>query len=213
MNSLRHSLFRFITMFVCALPLAACAVSGSGIEGQVVEEGTNKPVSGAIVIARWHGTASMLVDSRTVCVHVESATTDDQGRFRFSRWYQTPKFIVSGVQPTVTAYKPGYEGKLFEEKIYHLKPFTGTRGERFQSLWRVVSATGCSSAGRTRRNLYPLYKAVYEEAKPLATTDEEKQRLQMIREIAASEWVARDAHMTTEESRKLVEEHLRDHLQ
>ncbi len=174
MNSLTPSLSRFMTLLFCVLPLSACAVSGSGIEGQVVEQGTNNPISGAIVIARWHGTASLLVDSQTVCVHVESTVTDDQGRFHFSRWYQPPRRLVSGVQPTATAYKPGYEGKLFEEKIYHLKPFTGGRGERLRYLRRMSGAIGCGSSGESEKNLYLLRKAIYEEAKQIARTDFEK---------------------------------------
>ncbi len=175
MNSLTPSLSRFMTLLFCVLPLAACAVSGSGIEGQVVEQGTNNPISGAIVIARWHGTASLLVDSQTVCVHVESTVTDDQGRFHFSRWYQAPRRLVSGVQPTVTAYKPGYEARLFEEKIYHLKPFTGGRRERLRYIEQVKQSTvSCADPKANGKNLIPLYRALYEEAKPLAQTSDEQ---------------------------------------
>jgi len=38
-----------------AIPLTACALSGEAIEGRVLEEGTNKPIPGAIVVVRWIG--------------------------------------------------------------------------------------------------------------------------------------------------------------
>src|SRR3989344_7252350 len=61
----------------------ACATTPlQPVQGQVLEEGTNKPIANALVVGRWMGTVTHgIVESRTVCYHVESTTTDAEGRF------------------------------------------------------------------------------------------------------------------------------------
>ena len=210
--------FLFVSLSVSlAFILPACATFiGTDVEGQVLKEGTNKPVPEALVVVRWAGSTAAFVESRSVCVHVESTTSDAQGNFHTKSWVaqsDMASFPFTQVAPVPTAYKPGYVYVRKQDNVIYLKTFTGGREGRFQALWRIISATGCDAAGRSQKNLYPLYKAIYEEAKPLATTDEEKQRLRLIREIAAGAWIAQDTNMTTRESKMLIEEHLRDHLQ
>ncbi len=171
MKPLHKTLFPLLTALLL-LPLVACALSGSAIEGKVVEQGTDKPMAGAIVVARWHGTVTALVDAQTVCVHVESTTTDDQGRFHFPRWYQASNPLAFNVQPTVTAYKAGYQAEAYEEKIHHLKPFAGTREERLKKI--AGAAVTCGSAGDSKKNLLPLYRKLYADALPLVVTKEDK---------------------------------------
>lgn len=56
----------------------------------VLDEDTHQPIKGAIVVARWVGTISALVDSQTTCYHVESTTTDAQGRYQLPAWTKLP---------------------------------------------------------------------------------------------------------------------------
>lgn len=75
----------------------------------------------------------------------------------------------------------------------YLKPFTGTADQRFEYLsGPVYTGMGCFAGVleplASNRNLYPLYKAAFQEAKPLARTPEQQQRLRMMRLIAVSEW-------------------------
>lgn len=229
----------FLWLFVL-LPLSACALSGGSIDGKVVEEGTNKPIPNVIVVVQWVGNLWAVVESQTVCVHVLTTTTDVQGRFHFPGWAKASTIgPVTGVEPSITVYYPGYtlvritpppsserfssHGHPLEPyplglfgikpATLYMAPFTGTRKERLEHLWRIFSATGCHSAGRSARNLYPLYESVYEESKHMAVTEEEKQKLRLMRQIAATAWIAEDRHMTSRESQKLIDEHLRDHLQ
>lgn len=157
---------------------SACAFSGNVIEGQVLEVGTNKPLAGAIVIARWDKTYSSLVDTTTVCIHVESAVTDEQGRFRLPTW--------RGKAPSwgTDVHKPGYErssehhGTRTGEYDYVLKPHAGTREERLKYLLKINRTTGCNSASESEKNLFPLRKAVYEEAEQLTKTSEDRKTLE-----------------------------------
>ena len=64
--------------------LASCSIGTprhwSEQTGTVLEEGTDTTIEGAIVIARREGWISQLVDSQSVCYHVETANTDKSGR-------------------------------------------------------------------------------------------------------------------------------------
>ncbi|MEX2164322.1 MAG: hypothetical protein WD823_08780 [Sulfuricaulis sp.] len=208
-----------LALLVSLLPLTACALSGKAIDGKVLEEGTQQPIPSAIVVARWQGHLASWGHGKTVCYHVLTTTSDERGHFHFPAWKKDiTEDWQKNIRPEdvlIDAYKPGYglpTAPSQKREIVLLKPFTGTRGQRFQSLWRNFRATGCHAAGRSARNLYPLYKATYEESKPLAATDEEKRLLQIMRELTASAWIAEDDSRSTGEEQKLIKEFLRDHL-
>lgn len=176
----RLYLLFFAAMFF--LPLPACALSGGALEGVVLEEGTNKPIPEAIVIARWSGTAFSFVESPSVCVHVLTTTTDAEGKYRFPAWRkESPLKGVRDVHPIITAHKPGHaeyrspgyvRTEEFKQNIRYLKPFAGGREERLKVI-RTASVS-CESAGESKKNLLPLYRTLYEEARALAVTKEDK---------------------------------------
>ncbi len=184
MSILRNVLLSLV-MLSGLSPLTACALSGSAIEGKVLEEGTNKPIPDAIVIARWNGTAFSFVESPTVCVHVLTTTTDAEGKYRIPAWRKdSPIKGVRDVHSIVTAHKPGYEthsppgyarSEEFRKNIRNLKPFTGRREERLKYLQSVEGNVRlCRSPEAGEKNLLPLYRALYEEAKSLAKTREDQ---------------------------------------
>ena len=76
------------------------------------------------------------------------------------------------------------------EDVY-LKVFTGSASARFEYLrGRVVSGMSCHGAGTSERNRYPLVRAAFQEAKPLAVTKEQQKSLGLLRDIALSTWLA-----------------------
>lgn len=189
-------LLRLMFMLSTLLPLSACGLSGGPVVGQVIEEGTHKPVPGAIVAAKWVGNVPAFAESRTVCVHVESAVADQEGKFRLPRWRKpsTVGPVVMDLAPVVVAYKPGYglPAKPSQaDEIVYVAPFKGTTKERFDYLGRVISATSCVSAGESYKNLYRVTHAVYEEGKAIARTPDEKQRAERFRELAEDTLVNR----------------------
>ena len=172
---------RLMFLLVASLPLAACALSGEAIEGRVLEEGTNKPIAGAIVVVRWMGdttSGSWLVESRTSCYHVETATTDGQGSYRTKPWRQPQHkdYTVKFNRIAIDAYKPGYgfPDKLSRTtEVEYLSPFKGTREARLDYL-RSLSGKECGSQHDYAKKLIPLYRALYEEARAIAVTPIEK---------------------------------------
>jgi hypothetical protein len=166
--------------------LAACATTPlQPVQGQVLEEGTNKPVANALVVGRWMGTVTHgIVESRTVCYHVESTTTDAEGRFTLPPTEKEYKYRDGDHYTSITVYKLGYEAYLppgyarseaYRQNIRYLQPFAGGREERLKYLERAEqSIRTCRSPQAEEKNLLPLYRAFYEEAKSLAKTKEDQ---------------------------------------
>ena len=188
MNRLSHPSFRLLTLLACMLPLTACAsaFTSKAIDGQVIEEGNHQPIPNAIVIAKWVGHLATFAHGKTICYHVLSTTTDKQGRYQFPAWEKpftedwqknvTPEYF------DVTAFKPGYErsDEYYKTQsgmhnIDILKPFTGTREERLRYIESVKQSTAsCANQRAHGKSLIPLYRALYNEAKPLAKTGDEQ---------------------------------------
>lgn len=73
----------------------------------------------------------------------------------------------------------------------YLKPFSGTPTQRIRYIRTVVfNGMNCGEGGASRRNLYPLQKAAYQEARPLANTRDDLEQLRGMRAIAESTWRA-----------------------
>lgn len=182
MKTLSKCLVYLTMILVSVSPLSACAYSGGPLDGYVLEERTNKPIPGAIVVVRWQGTAFSFVDTHTVCMHVESATTDDQGRYHIASWRKSAEPVgVRNLEPIVTAHKAGYEwSSVFSENVQYLKPRTGSVDVRLIYLLRVSSATRCGEAKASEKNLLPLKKALYQEASAIASTPEDKEKAETL---------------------------------
>jgi len=164
-----NRLFLTILSSLLLLPLTACGLSSGSVSGKVLEEGTDKPIDGAIVIVRWKGYVSAIVDAQTVCVHVESATTDKRGNYKVSGWSKPSTMgPVFNVKPVVSAYKVGYglpgNPAQKDEDVY-LAPFKGTSGERLEYLKRIHGAISCGAQDESEKNMLPFLKALHGEAK------------------------------------------------
>ncbi len=170
----------YLTMIIASVsPLSARAYSGGPLDGYVLEERTNKPIPGAIVVVRWQGTAFSFVDTHTVCMHVESATTDDQGRYHIASWRKSAEPVgVRNLEPIVTAHKAGYErsGVLAKKQDFEfLKRITGGESERLSYLERIEYATRCPNAEESEKNLLPFYRELHKEAlSHVVTKDDQK---------------------------------------
>jgi len=177
----RTVLPRLLLTALSLLPLSACAgLSGGPIEGRVLEAGTNKPIAEAIVVARWEGHLASYAHGKTVCYHVLTTTTNGEGQYRFPAWNKDiTEDWQKNIRPErvlIDAYKPGYRFHSAPEDRANdrvLAPFTGGRGERLEYL---SSFTGmqCGSRDNYSKQLAPLYRSIYEEARGLAVTKEER---------------------------------------
>lgn len=208
-------LWRLVLLWLAILFLTACVLSSCAVSGKVVEDGTNKPIAGAFVAALWEGIVSVPGHAHQVCVHIEGAITDANGKYKFDRWSKSSSGFVSDLEPDVTSYKAGYgwpDHTSQKREVELLTPFRGTKEDRLKFLLRVVSATRCASAGSSSKNIYPMYKAIYEEAKSIAVTAEDWQTVDILREEAARAAVRPDGHLTSGEMNQRMTEFLKDNL-
>ena len=183
--------------------MSACSLSSLPINGQVLEEGTGKPIPDAIVVVTWKGDWWQWVQSSTVCYHVETARTDAEGKYHIPAWslpWEIEHLTVTGKETFYEAYKPGYTQPFNpgnKPKNILLARFKGTKDEYFDYLFGAAS---CTSAGESRKNLYRLYSAIAEEAQALAETPDQKKRAERLLDLAVDLLVNRTKPTTTNQN-------------
>jgi hypothetical protein len=153
---------RHLGLAALALLLQACRVTGDAIDGQVLEDGTNKPVPEAWVAARWTCTGG---HTHTVCYHVMVTATDKEGRYHFPAWSKEGNNYCVNDDSFVhfDVYKPGYAKTpgprrysnsvtpqpprktsarsgtaLDKREILYVKPLDGTREERLSKTLYAI---------------------------------------------------------------------------
>ena len=179
-----------LTLVLCILllPLTACATEPPAKVGRVLEAGTNKPIAGAIVIARWKGFMPAPGHGSTLCYHVESAVTNAEGVYRISAWHEDLQHaILQDKTIYIDAYKSGYvrSQEFYKQQSYRqgielMEGFKGTREERLEYLLRLDEATSCAEAGSSSANLLSLERSLYQEARSLALTKEDMKAVEVL---------------------------------
>jgi hypothetical protein len=152
-------------------------LSSDPIDGIVVDNETQTPLSGALVVGQWEGDRGGPVQSGTVLVHVETATSDKHGRFNMRAW-NIPNAgdsmsRIRNLRVIVWSYAPGYMVGIMTKtppQTIPMTPFAGTRMERFQLLSRLAIQTG-GEYDNSIKNLTPLRLALSNEAHAIAQTN------------------------------------------
>jgi len=204
--------FLFIGLVIllssCALALPKRILP---VTGQVIDQASGQPVEGAIIVMRWQGTGTMaFVDQQTQCYHVETATTDAEGRFSTKAWREASQYRNLGLKERMdTVYKAGYRHVRSKDGVYYLKRDRGSVEKRLEYLDSLIRSVGCFGSGKSERNLYMLRKFAFYEAK---NTGAPQDFLQSMRKLAASAWLAQDGSTSWSEHNKNISEFLKDHL-
>lgn len=182
----------FVLLFVIRI-----GVGGGPVSGRVIDVDTNLPIAGAIVVARWQKSSFSIADSTSYCIHVETATSGEDGRYHITRWWQFPPILGFDGLTGMDAYHAGYEsaapparGQGHPEDVY-MKRFAGTSADRFAFLARhVFSGMSCLEGGSSRKNLYKLLRVALAEASDLNIGQPKDTGIANMRSIAAEEWLA-----------------------
>ncbi|VAW99343.1 hypothetical protein MNBD_GAMMA22-1503 [hydrothermal vent metagenome] len=211
-------LLSFILLLLNACASGEPLMSWPEMNGQVVDTDTGEPIADAFVIARWQGRVGFFHGSST-CYHVESTMSDAQGNFTIPSWFEWfDNFWTHMKSVSISTYKSDYVtvfNRLSNEEkknIQYQRKSNGTREDKLGYIKLTARRNFCSNAGQSRRKSYYLYRRLYEDAKKITLTKDEKKNLEWFRDIAVSAWVATDQNRTREEKEKLVLEHLRDNL-
>ncbi len=172
---LSASILSIYVLTLCAAPSAFTPK-----KGVVLDWETKEPIAGAIVVAQWQGYRSAIVQTYSVCYHVESVTTDEQGHFRLPV-YLDHAFSVQEKHVMIFIYKTGFKRSVdednyvrnfYKEGLYYQEKDNRTGEDRIDYLLKFSPVCGARDGSKV--NYSDLYGALYDEADRLATTREEK---------------------------------------
>ena len=175
-------------------------VARADIRGKVLDELTNQPIAGAVVVVEWH--AKPLMQALEECLHVETAVTDVHGRYEVHSWAGAwaPGKLASyyGRFYRYVAYKFNYVPGFHPgdaEGVLRLKPFTGTSDEWFEpkDTGYPVGETNwfgyrmyyrnCWDQG-SQHNLFRLYDTFAKDAAVIAKSPLQKRYVARVNEFA-----------------------------
>jgi len=149
-------------------------LSGSAMDGRVVDSETGAPIPGALVIVEWKGDIGGPVQSSQVCFHLEVVRTDEEGRYHVPAWHRRPAadweggfYGVRNTEVTRRTYRQGYTQLRYDPRdrmTILMSPFTGSTTERLQLLSRV-GTPGCGATDGSLAKEEVLWRAVCEEAR------------------------------------------------
>jgi hypothetical protein len=151
-------------------------------EGEVVDD-KGKPIKGAVVLATWNGVISNPVQANTQCYHVESTTTDENGRFRMPIFSRSLNPFYTDRIRGIDVFVPGYyltpSPNRDDDHKYRFAPIelVGTKSEQFEIVNRRNMGGGCKGNQNAR---LLLMKAVHTELSRLATTNQDKERCEAV---------------------------------
>ena len=225
-----------VVFVVALLVIAATAAAslfphrlyGKRIAGRVVDAATGQPIAGAHVAYLWESgiipSGFTGHNSRDICYHAAAAVTDARGRFEIAPWKEWSTYDVEVHDPEALVYAPRYlprqivlrEGKLKPpqerpNERYELHAFSGTIDERLKSMWWGVANRGCSYGGASQRSLFPMLKAMYDEARHIATTEQQTKQVNGYAVMAANVAIAADPNGPSNNAE--IERFIREKLQ
>lgn len=202
------------------LTAAGCGMVGLPFTGQVTDAKTGEPIADAIVVAMWRGDVGLIADSTRICYHAETAVSDENGKFIIQGWLGG-SFGVLNRHVVTRAYKKGYEeaqgrevykdGKHKDE--IKMTRFTGANNEWFQYLDKYVRLASCHEGGTSRKNLANFYETIYRDVRKTAKSKEELQTVNGLRAAAASAGVAAPLDMNANDTDKLEQKYIKEHLE
>jgi hypothetical protein len=175
----------FVIAATAAASLFPHRLYGKRIAGQVVDAATGQPIAGAHVASIWRsGTIPRGFtghNSRDICYHAAATTTNSDGQFEILPWTKWSTYDVYQGDPTVLVYALNYEpaqkttrsapdsqSTKHVNEILALMRFSGTVDQRLDVLYFGLANQGCDYGGESQKSLYPMLRAIYEEARGVA---------------------------------------------
>jgi hypothetical protein len=180
---------RLIVCSVLLCALAGCSLSGERVTGQVIDQNSGLPISGAMVFASWQGILTGGVITQSTCFHQGLALTDEKGTFNMPPWTNHSAGIwqslrIADRSMSIGVYAAGYmtlpaSPENASSGVYKVKRDRRNANERFQELSNIGDFQCSLYDGESAKNLKMLMEATLKEARPLATTPDNYRVLDM----------------------------------
>lgn len=180
-------LWAAVCLSSCAdgLLLPAPSFGDGSISGRVIEEGTGRPIDGAIVAVYWDGVIP--IAGSQACFHMETAVSGPDGAFHTAAWSFPHAVYYTEHDMRYEVYKEGFSfhQRSFLGATLELIPFAGSRDDWLRELLRL-STQYCS--GYPSSGFAAMKQAIGDEVEKLIRTPEERRRyLDPIRESTKTE--------------------------
>jgi hypothetical protein len=160
----REIRFAVLLVALCSAACSAVPVSGgSPASGRVTEAGSGRPIEGAVVVVYWEGTVP--IKGSHACVHVETAVTDREGRYRTHEWRFDRPTIYGDHEMRYSAYKPGMQFSYVRLADLEMKSWPGSREDRLKELQLLARTARCS--GQPSLGIADLKQAIAAEVRGL----------------------------------------------
>ena len=157
------------------------AETSYALEGKVVDGSTGKPLPGVYVIGAWQVIIPMPVEARSGCSKLEVVRTDEQGKFVLSKWSGSILAHLFGDENlNVYYYLRGYRWEKGSEatgEVVVLVPDTRSPMEQLGRIGEPMGKADCGPLDEQKTKALPMYRLMYEEAKSIAASYEERQSL------------------------------------
>jgi hypothetical protein len=207
---------------------APMVLSGKRTAGHVVDATTGVPISGVHVALLWESeTVPKSIISgggRTVCVHAAAAVTDAQGAFDIPAWREFSSYRVHMYNPVALVYARGYVPRQIQldagddgaiiahpDERYALTRFSGSVEERMHMLFHGLANQDCMYGKDSQKSLYPFLKAIYDEGRAIAKTDEQRGTVEIVADLAAHTALATDPNSPSDNA--AIKAFIREHMQ
>ena len=201
---------------------------GKRIAGQVVDADTGKPIPGAYVSFFWESgiipSGFTGHNSRTICYHAAGTVTDNQGRFDISAWRKWSTYDVEMSDPLAIVYASHYVPTQIVLRVgrnaspverrnerYALTAFHGNADARIHMLFWGIANHDCFYGGDSQKSLYPMLRAIYDEARSRARTKDQQDTVGIIARLAAKSAIAVSPNRASDED--LIQAFIRERLQ
>lgn len=196
-----------VTIAILSLAtVLSLAFPSYAMEGQVLEEGTNKPIEGALVVAIWKGSQVRPAHSSTICYHMKTTTTDVHGKYRILDFSGNLNPFIADRQASIESiYKSGYHGSKQVPSaigVDLLAPHAGTQEQQFEQIGARVPYE-CSLTDEGKKSLLPLMRLIYEEMKSNAKTSKQLEEVEgMLSSIESVEFGLEVAYQRQKDRQK-----------
>jgi hypothetical protein len=186
-----HTLRRLLVV-ACSIGCTCSATLSFALEGKVIDGTTGKPLSGVYVIGAWVVSSGIGVVAKSACGKLEVTRTDEQGRFKLSKWSgRILPYLFGDENLNDYYYVRGYRWEKGHPQIGEtvvLVPDTRPPIGRLRYIGDLATRADCGPWEERRVKALAMYRSMYEDAHSIASsTYEDRQALSGI--LFMVEWL------------------------